>query len=325
MDQQDLGQVVKRLLWESLAPATRRTYCSAQGRYLTYCAEEHTQPLPTNEDILCRFVAWMFVHDLSHQTMKLYLSAVRHLQIMSGLGDPFVSEMPRLQYVLKGARIERSKSTPGAKRSRLPITLALLLKMKDVLSKNGHDFNNIMLWAAVCVCYFGFMRSGELTVPSLNSYCPQSHLSMSDVSVDRAGRPEIIHLTLKASKTDPFRKGVTISVGRTGKQLCPVVALLAYLAVRGGQEGPLFQHYDRRPLTKAAFVDHVRRTLTLAGVDDRNYAGHSFRIGVATAAATAGVDDSLIQTLGRWKSSAYLAYIRVPRERLAAISTRLAD
>ena len=124
--------------------------------------------------------------------MKSYLSAVRHLQIMSGLGDPFVSEMPRLQYVLKGARIERSKLTPGAKRSRLPITPALLLKMKDVLSKNGRDFNNIMLWAAVCVCYFGFMRSGELTVPSLNSYCPQSHLSMNDVSVDRAGRPEII-------------------------------------------------------------------------------------------------------------------------------------
>jgi hypothetical protein len=148
---------------------------------------------------------------------------------------------------------------------------------------------------------------------------------MNDVSVDRAGRPEIIHLTLKASKTDPFRKGVTISVGRTGKHLCPVVALLAYLAVRGGQEGPLFQHDDRRPLTKAAFVDQVRRTLTLAGVEERSYAGHSFRIGAATAAATAGVDDSLIQTLGRWKSSAYLAYIRVPRERLAAISARLAD
>ena len=109
-----------------LPPATRRTYCSAQGRYLTYCAEEHTQPLPTNEDILCRFIAWMFAHDLSHQTMKSYLSAVRHLQIMSGLGDPFVSEMLRLQYVLKGARIEMSKSTPGAKRSRLPITPAFL-------------------------------------------------------------------------------------------------------------------------------------------------------------------------------------------------------
>ena len=113
------------------------------------------------------------------------------------------------------------------------------------------------------MCYFGLLRSGELTVQSLNSYCPQSHLSMNDVSDDRTGRPKIIHLTLKVSKTDPFRKGVTISVDRTGKPLCQVVAELAYLAVQGDQDGPLFQHHDQRPLTKAAFVDQVRRTLTL--------------------------------------------------------------
>ena len=152
MDQQDFGQVAERLFRESLAPATRRTYCSVQGRYLTYCAEEHTRPLPTNEEILCRFVAWMFVHDLSHHTMRSYLSAVRHLQIMSGLEDTFVSEMPRLQLVLKGARVKQSKSTPGARRTRLPITSALLLKIKDVLSRNGRNYNNIMLWAAGSVC-----------------------------------------------------------------------------------------------------------------------------------------------------------------------------
>ena len=72
-------------------------------------------------------------------------------------------------------------------------------------------------------------------------------------------------------------------------------------------------------------MDQVRKTLALAGVDERNYAGHSFRIGAATTAAAAGVDDSMIQTLGRWKSSAYLVYIRVPQERLVAISARLAD
>ena len=102
VDQQNLGQVVERLLRESLAPSTRRTYCAAQGRYLTFCAEENTLPVPTNEEILCKFVAWIFVRDLAYQTMKSYLSAVCHLQIMSSLGDPFVSEMPRLQYVLKG-------------------------------------------------------------------------------------------------------------------------------------------------------------------------------------------------------------------------------
>ena len=53
------------------------------------------------------------------------------------------------------------------------------------------------------------------------------------------------------------------------------------------------------------------------------YSGHSFRIGAATTAASVGVEDSLIKTLGRWESSAYLLYVRVPRDRLALVSKRL--
>ena len=44
------------------------------------------------------------------------------------------------------------------------------------------------------------------------------------------------------------------------------------------------------------------------------YSGYSFSIGAATAAAAAGVEDSLIKTLGRWESSIYQTYVRVPRD-----------
>ena len=44
------------------------------------------------------------------------------------------------------------------------------------------------------------------------------------------------------------------------------------------------------------------------------YAGHSFRIGAASTAAANGIEVSIIQTLGRWISSAYLDYIRIPAE-----------
>ena len=46
-----------------------------------------------------------------------------------------------------------------------------------------------------------------------------------------------IQLSLKSSKTDPFRRGVHIVIGSTQDDLCPVAALLAYLAVRGGGGG----------------------------------------------------------------------------------------
>lgn len=114
-------------------------------------------------------------------------------------------------------------------------------------------------------------------------------------------------------------------MGRTGKSLCPVVTLLTYLAVQRNHDArPLFHLKDGRPLTKPAFVDRIKETLTKAGIDGSSYAGHSFRIGAATPTAADGVEDSMIQMLGRWKSSTYLVYIRIPRERLAAVSARLA-
>ena len=65
--------------------------------------------------------------------------------------------------------------------------------------------------------------------------------------------------------------------------------------------------------------------VTVAGIQASQFAGHSFRIGAASTAAARGVEDSLIKTLGRWRSSAYLLYVRIPRERLADLSRVLAS
>ena len=43
-------------------------------------------------------------------------------------------------------------------------------------------------------------------------------------------------------------------------------------------------------------------------MDASVYAGHGVRIGAATIAVARGLEDFLIQTLGRWKILAYLDY-----------------
>ena len=68
-------------------------------------------------------------------------------------------------------------------------------------------------------------------------------------------------VNIKASKTDPFRKGVSIYIGRTNNGLCPVAALAAYFASRGSGPGPFFQFSNGSPLTSESFVTKVRDAL----------------------------------------------------------------
>jgi len=83
------------------------------------------------------------------------------------------------------------------------------------------------------------------------------------------------------------------------------------MAVRGGEPGPFFRLCDGRWLTKEIFVARIRYALSVLGYDSTSYAGHSFRIGAAMAAAERGIEDSIIKILGRWESSAYQLHVRV--------------
>lgn len=176
-----------------------------------------------------------------------------------------------------------------------------------------------MLWAACCVGFFGFLCSGEFTY----SAAAQHTLSPLDVAVDSHSDPSIVALHLRQSKTDIFGIGVWVHMGRVDGQICPVKALLGYLSVRGMSPGPLFRFADESPLSRARLVDAVRSALASCGVPVGGFNGHSFRIGAATTAAECGIPDSLIQTLGRWQSSAFTTYIRTPVSTVAAVSSRL--
>jgi len=179
-----------------------------------------------------------------------------------------------------------------------------------------------MLWAACCLGFFGFLRAGEFTVTSLTAGYP---LSVDDVAVDSRVNPQVLLVHIRRSKTNPYGAGIRIFLGRTGDtNLCPVAAVLQYLAIRPSTPGPLFVFQTGCPLTRPLLVRHVRQALLQAGINVSKYSGHSFRIGAATTAAKAGLRDSLIQVLGRWKSSAFTAYIRTPVDELIAVTPRLA-
>ena len=131
-----------------------------------------------------------------------------------------------------------------------------------------------MFWATVCTCFFGFLRSGEIVVPSDSDYDAGTHLSYGDVRLDNSVDPQFLEVCIKASKTDPFHKGVQIYLGRTGTDLCPVVAAVNYMVQRGDDSGPFFRYSRSKFLTRERFVNEVRKVLDAAGIDSCNYTGH---------------------------------------------------
>ena len=83
------------------------------------------------------------------------------------------------------------------------------------------------------------MQAGELMMTSKKGFDPSQHLALNDLATDSQQQPSMVQITLKSSKTDPFRKGVNIVLGTTDDDLCPVKALFNYLQKRGVEPGPL--------------------------------------------------------------------------------------
>ena len=294
-------------------------YASGKRKYLSFCTQFHYKPLPVEESTLLRFVAFLFSLSLSYSSIRLYLCAVRHLQIMGNLPDPALTAFPKLNYALRGLRREgpRLRTCP-----RLPITPELLRKIYQVWSQRPKSYNQMMLWAAFCLGFFALLRSGEFTCSSWEAYTPDM-LSPGDISVDSHAAPSHVAIHLKRSKNHPFAVGTILHLGITGDVLCPVTSMLGYLAIRPLTPGPLFLFEDGCTLSRPKLVHFLRQALQAAGVDDSCFSGHSFRISAATTAAKMGLSDSLIKTLGRWKSSAFESYIRTPQQQLAAVSATL--
>ena len=304
----------------SIAASTRQTYSSGEKSFLDFCAlyGSNTGPaMPTDEETLIQYAAFL-AQSIKHASIKNYLAAVRHLHIRNGY-ELNLKKCLRLQLVCRG--IKRSQGS--SKRTRLPITISHLKLFHCFLAipQTGR-FDSIMIWAAMTLAFFGFLRLSELTCTG--TYSPAIHLSPSDITfLPTWDDPVHFSVQIKASKTDPFRTGQTILIGKSDQTICPLKAMQTYLLIRGSSPGPLFQHFSGTALTREALIAETRQLLSLSGLNSSHYAGHSYRIGAATTAASVGLPPWLIKTLGRWSSDCYERYIQCPTPLLSRVSSQL--
>ncbi|KAL5509536.1 hypothetical protein EMCRGX_G004926 [Ephydatia muelleri] len=305
LDVTNLDTLLQGYFRNGLAPSTHRSYDCALRRFNSFCVQYNvSDPFPVTEKLFCYCSTKLANDGLAPQTIK-------------------ESSLPVLKRVLDGIRRTRA-SDCRASYIRLPITVGVLRQIHIALGADISEPDGLAFWAIATSAFFGFFRLGELLMGSETEYSPANHLSWGDVALDTKVAANIVKILLKKSKCDQFGAGADVLLGHTGCLLCPVAAMIGFINIRGSSAGYFFIDGARKPITKPRFVAQLRGYMKAAGLPSDQFAGHSFRIGAATTAARAGIEDSMIQTLGRWHSAAFLSYIRTSHDRLAALSVSLA-
>ena len=90
-----LDNAMKQCFFAGLTPLTRQVYRAETNKYMTFCNHFSITPILTSEDVLCKFVPYVAIHNVSSSTIKVYLAAVHQLHISQGLPASPTTEVAR--------------------------------------------------------------------------------------------------------------------------------------------------------------------------------------------------------------------------------------
>lgn len=152
-----------------------------------------------------------------------------NLHILCGHGAPVLGKL-LLKKILWGILRYQGQS----RILQQPVTPRVLLAIRSILRPWVGERDFTLIWAAVTLVFFAFLRCSEFTCRGTTSYSPRPVYLYNQIWLARSGSV-FLHL----SKTDTFRRGHTLAIACSPSTLCAVKAMLNYfLLVR--PQGPFF-------------------------------------------------------------------------------------
>ena len=288
-------ETAQRYAKKSRAVNTQRAYKAAWAEFTAWAAERGADALPAQPDTVIGYLTALAEAGAKAATIELKRSAIGAAHRTARQPDPTAAEDVRL--VLAGIR--RELGTRPSKKA--PVTLGDLRLIVDALPADtlaGKRDRALLLlgWA-------GAFRRSELVA-----------LDVADLHLNGE-----IKVTVKRSKTDQEGAGMvkTVPALADDPALDPVRAMRAYLDAADLRSGPIFRRVDRwghlraERLTGQAVSLILKAAAKAAGLDHRQFAGHSLRSGFITAAAMAGAEsrDIMAQT-GHTSEATMRGYIQ---------------
>ena len=182
-----------------LAESTKRVYRAGWKRYITFAGSVAIPDVPITSESVTLFAAFLGAEGLAISTIESYLAALRHVHLLTNPSCPALSwHSPHMKVLLRGiCRVQAHHSPAWV---RLPITSSLMRCIKAQLAKSPSSHMSLLIWAACCTGYFGFLRCREFLVPDGTQYDASIHLLLADSTLNQSSSPWRITLNIKKSR-----------------------------------------------------------------------------------------------------------------------------
>jgi len=350
------------LLAASVAQSTAAGYSNAWQRWIDFAKSLQVSPFPSTH-VLCSCILgsvpglhiitlallfcthYFYVSKVKATTIWGYLAGIAHNLKCAGEDATFLVS-PQLIMIRAGMR-RLQRQTQTCAKGRLPFTLEMIQAFQQAVSMTPTSLANSGLSAAMLLAFSCLLRSSEY-IPKLRGKhwlraCDVQFVlddgttvcghTLTKVLLSRVCEV-VIHI--RSSKTDQSGEGFTFvfSVNvPSSRNLCLALMQWAVQAKLRDRD-PFLSARDAlgkqvwcissNNLTKA-LRSTVMNVFGFSEIQAKRFTPHSLRFGGASTLAAADIPKYQVQLAGRWKSEAFLTYVKASFEIFSKTQEALAN
>ena len=284
-------------LKNSKANNTLRAYKSDFKDFEIFCSKHGLSALPTEPKIVSLY--------LTHLSKNSKISTLRRRLVSISMvhklkGHYLDTKHPIIVENLMGIRRVKGSLQKGKK----PILINhLKLIINAINDQKIEEIKKSRDRALILTGFGGGFRRTELV-----------SIDYEDLEFVQEG----LKIIIRRSKTDQYGEGMIKGLPYFNNEIyCPVKNLQKWLKISKIKSGPIFRKFSKglsltdKRLTDQTVVLLIKEYLNLAGIENKNFAGHSLRSGFATVAAESGADERSIMAMTGHKTTQMVRrYIR---------------
>ena len=276
-------------LKNSKANNTVRAYKSDFNDFGLFCAKNGFKSLPSEPKIVSLYLTHLSIKDAKMSTLKRRLVSIGVIHRLKG--HYLDTKHPSIIENIMGIKRRKGSIQKGKK----PILINDLREIIKVIDEQDKEpIKKLRDRSIILIGFSGGFRRNEIV-----------SLDYDDLDFVTEG----LKINLKRSKTDQYGEGSVKGLPYfDSSKYCPVVTIKNWIETSKIDSGPLFRRFTKGSnLSKNRLTDQsvaliIKDYLELAGIDSKNYSGHSLRSGFATTAAESGAEERTIMAMTGHKS-----------------------